>query len=117
ADLLAEAARKSLALDRFGDRGPRRRHPDTAARQFALEVGHHTVRPDHETDQIRNGLDLAADRAKPLRSGPAAARPGIEIGMLRLCQPRLVASPVTLAPRAALQRPRPEPVAERDPPR
>ena len=69
-ELALEAAREGLARDRVAERRRRRRDPDAAAGQLALEIGHQrAVRPDDETDQLGDRLHRAGQRAQPLGAG------------------------------------------------
>ncbi len=74
---------KTLRLIASPSDVPRCRHPDAAARQLALEVGHRlAVGSDHEPDQIRNRPHLARRDAQAFDL--ARARPAIELDFVRL---------------------------------
>ena len=60
---------KTLRLTASSTAARRRRDPDAAAGQPALEVrDHRAVRRDDEPDQLVDRLDLARERAQPLRA-------------------------------------------------
>ena len=88
ADLALEAAREDVARDGVLERRPLGRDPQSAARQLALEIGHHAVRPDHEADQLVDRLHRAGDGAQPLGAGTAFARSGVELVVAVVCGAR-----------------------------
>ena len=88
AELALEAAREDVAGHSVLERGFLARDPQSAARQLALEIGHHAVRPDHEADQLVDRLHRAGQGAQPLGAGTAFARSGVELVVGRACQHR-----------------------------
>ena len=112
---LSKPRAKTLRLTASATAARARCNPDAAAGQPAFEIGHDAVRPDHEADHLRNWLDRAADDAKSLRSGPVAARPGIEVADGARVPASVRRHNSGRRRRPAPRRPRPEP-AERGPP-
>ena len=106
ANLALQAARKHVALDRLVDSLARRRDPDAAAGEPALDVGNdRAIRPGHEPDQFIDRLDISGERAQPLGAAPAFTR---SRGRYPLCRRAPASGPYRPCPftaRARLRQP------------
>src|SRR3954452_24664125 len=82
ADVCLEASAEMVTPDRFCNRLPRGRDPQSAARQLALYVGHDLARrADDEPYQLADRPYFAADRAHAPGRGLFSPRSIVELGV------------------------------------